>query len=221
MVFEGVVFDWDETLAATKDVAVLSFKNALECFDIDVSAGFIKKQMGKSARNILIDILEESKTDFDDKLLDCLLDKRVESEIELSDQVSLYDGAVDLLDSLFGKVTLGVATMNDKAVIEHMLESKKLRGYFDIVLSADDVKKSKPDPQIFLCFAGKMKILPKNCVVLEDSIFGVKAAKAAGMSCVGVASGSYSKEELQRGGSDVVVDCLLEKKKILDFVFQK
>jgi len=219
-VFHGVIFDWDETLAATKDVAVYSFKNALQSFDIDVSAGFIKKQMGKSARDILINILQESKTDYDDKLVDCLLDKRVESEIEMSDQVNLYDGALELLDSLSGKAVLGVATMNDEPVIRHMLESKKIRHFFDIVLSADDVKKSKPDPQIFLCFAKKMDLLPQDCVVLEDSIFGVEAAKSADMSCIAVASGSYNRNELQKGNPDLVVDSLLEKDKILDFIFQ-
>lgn len=218
--FRGVIFDWDETLAATKEIAVHSFKKALKSFDIDVSAGFIKKQMGKSARDILVNILRESKIEFDDELVDCLLDKRIESEIEMSDRVSLYTGALELLDSLLGKAVLGVATMNDEPVIEHMLEAKKIRRYFDIVLSADDVKKSKPDPQIFLCFAKKLDLLPKDCVVLEDSIFGVKAAKSAEMSCIAVASGSYTRKELQKGNPDLIVDSLLEKDKILDFIFQ-
>lgn len=60
--------------------------------------------------------------------------------------------------------------------------------YWDAVIWGEDVKKKKPAPDIFLFAASKMKVDPVNCVVVEDAVTGIQAAKAAGMRCVAVAT---------------------------------
>ena len=149
-----------------------------------------------------------------------LLQKRIKTEIKLSQKIKLHDGAIELLDKIKGKTKLALATMNDKPVITHLLKQHKLTEYFDIVLSANDVKKSKPDPEIFLEAANKFTIQPKNCVVIEDSIFGIQAAKKAKMSCIAVSLGAYSKKELEKEKPDLVVTSLKQIKPILNFILQ-
>jgi beta-phosphoglucomutase-like phosphatase (HAD superfamily) len=58
----------------------------------------------------------------------------------------------------------------------------------DIIITAEDVTKGKPDPEIYLLAAKKLKLLPKDCLVLEDTVNGVKSALAAGMSVVSIAT---------------------------------
>ena len=77
---------------------------------------------------------------------------------------------------------------------------------------------SKPDPEIFLKTAKQLKTKPQACIVFEDSIFGVKAAKSAGMGCVAVTTGVYSKQELEKAKPDLAVTSL-EDKQILGFIF--
>lgn len=72
-VFKTVIFDWDETLARTKDVAVQSFKKALAELKIDVSDEFIEEQMGKSARKILLETLKASNKQYDEAQIEDLL----------------------------------------------------------------------------------------------------------------------------------------------------
>jgi beta-phosphoglucomutase len=65
-------------------------------------------------------------------------------------------------------------------------EVLNLSEYFDAVVSAEDVARGKPDPQVFLAAAAKLKVEPRNCVVIEDAPVGTEAARRAGMHCVGI-----------------------------------
>jgi beta-phosphoglucomutase len=108
--------------------------------------------------------------------------------------------------------------MNNQAVIDRMLKACVLSQFFDVVLSADAVLHPKPDPEIFLKCASKLGLQPERCVVVEDSVLGVRAAKAAGMRCIAVLSGASSRNELAQEHPDVVVASLEEKEIILKFI---
>ena len=103
------------------------------------------------------------------------------------------------MESLQGKIKVGLASMNNRAVIMHLLQINDLENCFDKVLTVEAVSHSKPDPEIFLKTAEQLKAKPQACVVFEDSIFGVKAAKAANMGCIAVTTGVYKEEELEGG----------------------
>jgi len=89
------------------------------------------------------------------------------------------------------------------------LESLKLLSiskYFSVVVTGDDVRNPKPAPDIFLLAARKMGVGPEDCVVVEDSVAGVRAAVAAGMKCVGFTSAERADELRQAGADDVLTD---------------
>ena len=67
---------------------------------------------------------------------------------------------------------------------------------FDTVITAEDVVHKKPDPEIFLLAAKRLNLNPKDCLVVEDAVTGVAAAKAAGARCLGITS-SFTKEQLK------------------------
>jgi beta-phosphoglucomutase len=117
------------------------------------------------------------------------------------------------LEHLQGKVKLGLASMNDREVIDHLLKTTNIQRFFAATLTADDISNPKPNPKIFLKCALKLKSSQEKCVVVEDSIFGVKAAKMAKMSCITVLTGVYSREELKKVNPDLIVDSLKEKVK--------
>ena len=91
----------------------------------------------------------------------------------------LFEGARELLEALQGKVKVGLASMNNRAVVMHLLQLNGLADCFDVVLTVEAVSHSKPDPEIFLKTAQQLNVKPQACVVFEDSLFGVKAAKSA------------------------------------------
>jgi HAD superfamily hydrolase (TIGR01509 family) len=215
--FCAVIFDWDGTLADSKDAIVASFQKVFREARITVSDEFIQRRIGIGSRNLIIEALKASNTPLDDGTINMLERKKVEAEIKLSSMVKLFGGAVELLDSLSGRTRTALATMNNRAVIERLLDEKGLRNCFDAVVAAEDIAKAKPHPEIFLEAAARLQCPPKECVVLEDSVFGVKAAKTAGMRCIAIRSGVYSETELRQEKPDLIADSLKEER-ILNFL---
>jgi beta-phosphoglucomutase len=216
--FEAAIFDWDGTLADTRDVIVASFQKALRDVGCNVDDEFIERRIGIGASETFREVLRASKMRFDEALVMSLVEKKVQNEIDMESQVELFEGAMTLLESLWGKVKLALASMSNRDFVDHMLNAMNIQQFFEVVLTADEVQKSKPDPEIFLKCALKLESKPEKCVVVEDSIFGVEAAKAAKMGCVAVLTGVYSKKELEKANPDLIVNSLKERDKILNFI---
>jgi len=217
--FEAVIFDWDGTLADTRQAIVIAFQKALSEINCKVSNEYIERRIGIGAADTFRDTLRSAKMQFDEKLIQHLIERKSQLEIELTNQVKLFPGAKELLEALHGKLKMGLASMNNRSVIIHLLKANDLEKYFDAVLTAESISHSKPDPEIFLKAASKLKASPEKCVVIEDSIFGVKAAKSANMSCIAVLTGVYSKQELEREKPDLIVKTLKDRQ-ILPFIVQ-
>jgi HAD superfamily hydrolase (TIGR01509 family) len=209
--FEAVIFDWDGTLADTKKVILLAFHRTLQENNCDVGDEFIASRIGIGASETFNEILRVAKRPYEQPILDRLVERKSQLEIEYTDQVRLFGGAMELLDALQGKVKVGLASMNNRSVILHMIKELKVEKYFPIILTAESISHSKPDPEIFQKCAKQLKAKPSKCVVLEDSVFGVKAAKSAGMACIAVTTGVYKKADLQKECADLVVSTLKSK----------
>jgi len=219
--YSAVIFDWDGTLADTREIIVHSFQKVLRKIGCRVSDEFLERLIGIGARNMFKKSLEATGRMYDEEMIDNLLKEKMEIHLELTPKVKLFDGAISLLESLRPKVKIALATMSNRKVIDKMLKEKGIQNYFDYVLTADEVKNPKPDPEAFLKCAEAIECEPEKCVVVEDSIFGVIAARRAGMRCIAVPSGSYSRSELEREKPDLIVDSLKEKDKILAYILGK
>ena len=216
---KAVIFDWDGTLADTKKAVVNSFQTVLTKAGCRVSNEFIVRRIGIGTKKTIIDAFRECNMRLDVATLEKLTDEKVNIQAEFSDSVYLFDGITELLKELQRRTKIALATMSSRKVIDKLLQAKRLKTYFDIVISADDVTYPKPNSEIFLMAAKKMGFSPTDCVVIEDSVFGLRAAKAANIKCIAVPSGAYTKNELEREQPDLIVSSLREKERILDFVF--
>jgi len=216
--YDAVIFDWDGTLADTKDIVVTSFQIVLNQIGCNVADEFIERLIGTGSRNTFKEALKAQNIPFDERLIDKLVKRKIDVAVSLADRVKLLDGASELLESLNGRVKIALASMNNGRIIEKMLEAAPIKRCFEVIITGEEVDKPKPDPEIFLKCASELAIEPECCVVLEDSVFGVEAAKAARMKCIAVSTGAYSKRELDKAGADMTVGSLTEKERILRFI---
>jgi HAD superfamily hydrolase (TIGR01509 family) len=216
---KAVIFDWDGTLADSRKAVVQSFQKVLGEAGCSVSNEFIERRVGIGTKKTIIEAFRECHMRLHVSTLEKLAEEKIRIQTELTEIVRLFDGVTELLQALQGKTKIALATMSGRKVIDKILPEKRIETYFDVVVSADDVANPKPDPEVFIASAKKMGVNPEDCVVVEDSVFGVRAAKAAKMKCIAVSSGVYSRKELQEENTDLLISSLLEKEKILDFIF--
>ncbi len=115
-------------------------------------------------------------------------------------------GVVDLLDLLKArKIPLALASSSFPEAIEIVLDKTGMRTYFDVVVNSRMAGKSKPAPDIFLMAAQKLNLDPEDCIVIEDSTNGIRAAKAAGMYCIAY-NGPGSEFQDQSGADAIIRD---------------
>jgi HAD superfamily hydrolase (TIGR01509 family) len=107
------------------------------------------------------------------------------------------------------KYNVALVSSSPKPIVDIVVQRFELGKYFDRIITGDDVEKGKPDPEPYLKAAKELGVHPEECVVVEDSINGVKSAKAAGMKCIGITN-SFPREELERAGADYVIDVIVE-----------
>ena len=121
-------------------------------------------------------------------------------------RLSPMKGVVDFIqESKRRGLRLAVATSADKTKMEINLHEMGLdHGEFDLLINGLDVERKKPFPDIYELAAEKLGLFPADCIVIEDAVNGVQAAKAAGSYCIGITS-SFSVEALQAEGADLVV----------------
>lgn len=123
----------------------------------------------------------------------------------LPGKLKLMNGALDLLKKLKGKYSLAIATSGHKdEMARKILRLLNVENHFDYVISGDDVANGKPAPDVYLASAKKLNQKLGNCLVLEDSVNGVLAGKAAGMRVIGVNADGKIREELKKAGADEV-----------------
>jgi len=124
-------------------------------------------------------------------------------------QITLMAGVRDLLDALIDAgFLLAIGSSGVRPNLDLTVEECGLPGRFAAIASLEDIRRGKPDPEVFLVAAKKAGVLPARAVVFEDAPVGIRAAKAAGMLAVGVGT-THPLESLREAGADLAVADLL------------
>jgi phosphoglycolate phosphatase-like HAD superfamily hydrolase len=113
-----------------------------------------------------------------------------------------FVGAQELLNELSRlRVPWAIATSGQKEDADQALELLNLKGKKPIIVTKDDVKKTKPEPDLFLAAAAKLGMELEQCVVVGDSVCDLLAAQRARALGVGLLSGGIGQDELERAGA--------------------
>lgn len=133
-------------------------------------------------------------------------DKEATYRQKIEGRITPLPGVMNLLEAMRrGKFKLALTSSAPRKNIDLVNGALHLEDYFTCIVSGDEVARSKPSPDIYLKGAEKLGVKAKNCLVIEDSPFGVEGAKSAGMKCLGIAHGRPNSEFAQ---ADKVVDSI-------------
>ncbi|HKL10279.1 MAG TPA: beta-phosphoglucomutase [Clostridia bacterium] len=203
--YEACIFDLDGVLVNTAKYHFLAWKRLSEELNIDFTQEDNERLKGVSRMDSLDIILGlgNKKLSMDEKMI--LADKKnnwYRSYIVKMDESEILPGAIKLLNILKEKgmkIGLGSASKNAPVI----LNVTGLDEYFDIVIDGNSVERAKPDPEVFLKGAAELGVDSSRCIVFEDAIAGIQAAKRAGMLAIGV-----GKKEILNMADYVVEDLI-------------
>ncbi len=205
---QAAIFDLDGTLIDLFEVHLEAFKDTVKKYSgLDFTREDLIAGYGRKTEEIAeIFFAKHGVSGVD---VEALATERRDMVLQNLSQLKVLPGVVRLLTDLRkAGVKCAVGTSAQRDVTVRVLKESGLSKYFDAVASIDDVSRGKPAPDIFLYAAKKLGVPPTECVVFEDSPFGIRAAKAARMKSVAVLTSLHSREELEKEKPDLVVDSL-------------
>ncbi len=206
MPIAGVIFDLDGVLIHSAQAHYQSWRALVTEHGLEVTQERFMETFGRQ-NNDIIPLLWGR--ELDAETVDQLGEQKEALYRDIvRGRVPLADGAADLVRDCAGAgLKLAIGSSTHPANIDLVLTETALRGYFDATVSAADVKKGKPNPEVFEMACQRLGLPPQDCVVLEDAPAGIAAAVAAGCASVGVTT-HHCREALC--DADWVVDSLTE-----------
>ena len=191
----AVIFDMDGVIVHTNPYHSMAFREFFSKRNLSpTDEDFADHMFGKSNSYILSHFLQRVVEG--DELLQLEDEKESLFRKIYEPYIDPIEGFVDFISELVeNNVKLGVATSAPLANLELVMSKVPVRVHLGSVMASENVKKHKPDPEVYLVSAKNLGVEPADCVVFEDSFSGVTAALNAGMRVVGVLS-SHAKEEL-------------------------
>jgi HAD superfamily hydrolase (TIGR01509 family) len=210
----ALIFDCDGVLADSEQFSIDAWFELLKEYGIQTTLEEINTFTGKTT----LEVIKYFEKKFGMKLpenFDFLKEKKY---MELSkNKVKAFEKVEEFLNILLrNNVKIAVASSGDFEKIHFTLKETNLINFFDVICSSQEVKNGKPAPDLFLLAASKLNVTPENCIVVEDSIFGIQGATSAKMKAFGFTS-SYSESELKTSGAEFVFNHFSELIEYFDF----
>ena len=192
---QTVIFDMDGVIVDTEPVHRYAYYKQFAELNIEVTEAMYTSFTGFSTRNTFQTLKEQFQ--LEQEVEDLIQRKRsiFNDAFDTKEDLELLEGVRALIEDLHQNgIQLIEASSASKVTIDRVFTRFGLHDFFTHIVSGEDFPKSKPHPAIFE-HAASLSIAPKeNCIVIEDSTNGVKAAKAAGIFCVGYNS-EHSKDQ--------------------------
>ncbi len=202
---QTVIFDMDGVIVDTEPVHRYAYFQQFGELNIDVTEEMFTSFTGNSTRNVFQNL--KTLFNLEQDVEDLIQRKRsiFNEAFDTKSDLELLEGVENLIKVLHQNgMQLILASSASKVTIERVFGRFQLHQYFTHIVSGEDFPKSKPDPAIFEHAASLSIAFKENCIVIEDSTNGVKAAKAAGIYCVGYNSIHSKLQDLS--AADVVIN---------------
>jgi beta-phosphoglucomutase len=205
--FNGVVFDLDGVIVDSHPIHKKAWRRFLASVGKNVSESdldFILE--GRRRRDILIHFLGQ----LSDSEIQEYGNKKDDLFRQACADLEPVAGSVEFIRKLEeAGLCIALATSASRQRARWTLERLNIAHYFDVLVTGDDVPESKPDPMIYRLAAERLSMSPQLLFAVEDSVGGVRSAKAAGLRCLGIAVGE-NIDPLLRAGADRVFPNLAE-----------
>jgi HAD superfamily hydrolase (TIGR01509 family) len=196
------LFDLDGTLVDSVYQHVLAWKRALDQEGIELSVWRIHRKIGMSGGLFANQLLRETKVEISAERIERLARLHAQAYQGMASEIRPLPGARELLAALTNAdIPWGIATSGRMETAAQNLDALGVDRNKTVVITRDQVKYAKPDPDLFLAAADKLGAPITSAIVIGDSIWDMLAARRCQALGVGLLCGGYGLEELERAGA--------------------
>ena len=209
--FKGVIFDMDGLMFDTENLSSECWVRVGRENNFEITRKLIDSTRGLDRRKTKI-LLEEKFGDTFDFQVFSDRSRQYMDDVIKKQGMPIKAGLLELLEYIRENgLKCAVASSTERERVEYYLETAGIRKYFNTIVCGDEVKRGKPNPDIFRKAAEKLELKPESCLVLEDSKYGIEAAFRAGIPAVMIPDMIMPEEETKKMLYD-------EKKSLLEVI---
>lgn len=192
--YKGIIFDLDGVLCHTDHYHYLAWKRLADRLGIPFNEQDNNRLRGVSRMESLEIILEKSSQTYTEEQKTAFAEEKNEEYRKLLQQMKPEDISEEVRETLvLLKEHFLLAVGSSSKNTQLILEKTNMKQYFDAIADGNDIKKSKPDPEVFLIAAERIHLKPEECLVVEDAKAGVEAAVNGGFDCAGIGDAAQDK----------------------------
>lgn len=210
---KAVIFDMDGVLIDSEPMHARVAMMVLKEYGITVTNDYICTFIGTTNRKMFETMIDDFHIDatVEDLLT---LDAKILKKVHEEEGYPAIEGTKELIIDLYNNgIKLAIASSSSAAMIEEVTNALGIRKYFTKLVSGANIKHPKPAPDVFLMAAKELGVDPSECMIIEDSMHGVVAAKAAGMKSIGFINKNSGNQDLSKAF------VLIESFKDVDYTF--
>ncbi len=202
----AVLWDMDGTLVDSEDLHWISWKNTLAMDGIFITHRQFLSSFGQRNDSILPQWLGAEATPERMERIASAKEELYRRRVRRNG-ISPLPGVANWLHRLHQVGWLqAIASAAPRANVDAVLEALSATHIFQAIVSADDVHRGKPDPEVYLTAAARVGVPPEQCIVVEDALAGIEGARRAGMRCIGVS----------RNGANLPADIVVQSLELLE-----
>jgi HAD superfamily hydrolase (TIGR01509 family) len=202
MEFRAILFDMDGVISNTEPLHEKVDRLILKEFGAEMDS-----RWGDSIRGLReLDVYKKAIELYGiDSAPEDMFKEKVKLFEKYKQEIIFFTGVKETLQFAKKNFKIALVSSSPRGIVKLVLKQGGLDSFFETIVSGDDVSAGKPDPEPYAKAAKELGVNPVNCIGVEDSIFGIRSVKSAGMTCIGLQT-SFKKEQVLAAGVDYVVN---------------
>ena len=216
---KAIFFDFNGVIIDDETIQMKAYEQVLKGHEIALTEELYFAALGMDDRTFVRSMFEHAKKPLTDPMLETVMDAKTELHRQMIEDLPLFPGVVTFLKAAAREFEVGLVSMANKAEVGYVFQRAHLTPLFSVIVTAEDASVCKPAPDCYLAGLNKLNekrqherklpLLASECLGIEDSPPGIRAARAAGMRTLGVTN-TVPAAALREAGAEVVTASLAD-----------